>query len=233
MKTKVLENFQPLHFFIVMLGLFATLLLPTGISSQEKDLEALYVQAQSNSALRAIFVDSYVQYEGLPEHLLQIQYSEEIKTLALTHPLVKNEAGDYRPTSHALAIGRGYPSSMTFGPKMFHPAYRYPDFLSVIQHEAAHAKFWAIGKLNYLDGVDTGKNSKVRLRGLIPILFELDALKTQMEHHTWQQTSAPFRNGQEGYRQKWLDKLEGLGKQSYMYDMKPLLDRIQRTYEKP
>ena len=233
MRTKVFENLQLLHFFIVMSGLFTTLLLPIRVSSQEKDLEALYLQAQSNSALRAIFVDAYVQFKGLPEHVLQIQYSEEIKTLALTHPLVQNEAGEYLPTSHALAIGRDYPSSMTFGPKMFHPAYRYPDFQSVIQHEAAHAKFWATGKLNYLDGVDIGKNSKVRLRGLIPILFELDALKTQMDHSSWQQTSAPFRKGQEGYRQKWLGKLESLGKQSYMYDMKPLLDRIQREYGKP
>ena len=116
---------------------------------------------------------------------------------------------------------------------MFHPAYRYADFLSVIQHEAAHAKFWATGKLNHMDRVDTGKDSAVRLRGILPILFELDALETQMDHPSWERTSAPFRKGQEAYRQKWLDKLARLQKQSYMYDMKPLLERIRRTYEKP
>ena len=114
---------------------------------------------------------------------------------------------------------------------MFHPAFNYADFHSVVQHEVAHAKFWATGALNYLDDVDTSENSKVRLRGLFPILFELDAIKTQTEHSSWQQTSEPFRRGQMVYRQKWLDKLERLGQQSFMYDMKPLLKRIRRTYE--
>ncbi len=200
---------------------------------EERSLETLFKQAQSDPTLRTPFIEAYVQHEGLPENVLRIEYSEEVTTLALTSPLVKTKSDNYRPTSHALAIGRGYPSSMTFGPKMFHPAYRYADFQSVIQHEAAHAKFWATSKLHHLDRVDTGKDSKIRLRGVLPILFELDALKTQMNHPSWQRTSKPFREGQEAYRQKWLDKLEKLQKRSYMYDMKPVLERIRRTYEKP
>ena len=190
-----------------------------------------FLQAQTDSKLRTYFVRSYVQQEGLPEHVLQVLYSEEVKTLAVSHPLVKTKNENYRPTSHALAIGRGYPSRMTIGPKMFHPAYNYADFQSVVQHEAAHAKFWATGSLNYLDDVDTSENSKVRIRGLFPILFELDAIKTQTEHSSWEQTSEAFRMGQMAYRQKWLDKLEKLGQQSFMYDMKPLLKRIRRTYD--
>ncbi len=198
---------------------------------QIDDLEEFFLQAQADSKLRTYFVGSYVQQEGLPEHVLHVLYSEEVKMLAVSNPLVRIKNGNYRPTSHALAIGRGYPSRMTFGPKMFHPAYNYADFQSVVQHEAAHAKFWATGSLNYLDDVDSGENSKVRLRGLFPILFELDAIKTQAEHPSWQQTSELFRRGQMAYRQKWLDKLERLGQQSYMYDMKPLLKQIRRTYE--
>jgi hypothetical protein len=197
---------------------------------QTVDMDVLFVQAQTNAKLRTYFVRSYVQQEGLPEHVLQVLYSEEVKMLAVSNPLVRSKNGNYRPTSHALAIGRGYPSRMTFGPKMFHPAYNCADFRSVVQHEAAHAKFWATGALNYLDAVDTSENSKVRLRGLFPILFELDAIKTQTEHSSWQQTSEPFRRGQMVYRQKWLDKLERLGQQPFMYDMKPLLKRIRRTY---
>jgi hypothetical protein len=198
---------------------------------QTDDMDMFFLQAQTDSNLRNHFVRSYVQQEELPEHVLHVLYSEEVTMLAVSNPLVRTNNGDYRPTSHALAIGRGYPSRMTFGPKMFHPAYNYADFQSVVQHEAAHAKFWATGALNYLDDVDTSENSKVRIRGLFPILFELDAIKTQTEHSSWQQTSEVFRRGQMAYRQKWLDKLEKLGQQSFMYDMKPLLKRIRRTYE--
>jgi hypothetical protein len=201
------------------------------VQGRTDDMGERFSQAQTDAKLRTHFVRSYVQQEGLPEHVLQVLYSEEVNTLAVSYPLVKTENGNYRPTSHALAIGRGYPSRMTFGPKMFHPAYNYADFQSAVQHEAAHAKFWATGSLNYLDDVDTSENSKVRVRGLFPILFELDAIKTQTEHSSWQQTSEIFRMGQMAYRQKWLDKLEELGQQSFMYDMKPLLKRIRRTYD--
>jgi hypothetical protein len=201
------------------------------VQSQTDDMNERFLQAQKNSNLRTYFVTSFIQREGLPEYVLQVLYAEEVKMLAVSNPLVRTKNGNYRPTSHALAIGQGYPSRMTFGPKMFHPAYNYADFQSVVQHEAAHAKFWATGSLNYLDDVDIGENSKVRIRGLFPILFELDAIKTQTEHSSWQQTSEPFRRGQMVYRQKWLDKLERLGQQPFMYDMKPLLKRIRRTYE--
>ena len=201
------------------------------VQGQTDDMDERFLQAQTDSNLRTYFVRSYIQREGLPEHVLQILYSEEVKMLAVSNPLVRIKNGNYRPTSHALAIGRGYPSRMTFGPKMFHPAFNYADFQSVVQHEAAHAKFWATGSLNYLDDVDISENSKVRIRGLFPILFELDAIKTQTEHSSWQQTSESFRRGQIVYRQKWLDKLERLEQQSFMYDMKPLLKRIRRTYE--
>ena len=198
---------------------------------QTYDLEEFFSQAQAEPELRVGFIVSYVQQEGLPEHVLEIMYSERIKMLAASNPLVRTNEGNYNQTSHALAIGRGYPSRMTFGPKMFHPAFHYADFVSVIQHEAAHAKFWSTGELNYLDNVDTTENSKVRLKGLFPILFELDGLKTQMNHPSWQETSVPFRKGQLSYQQKWLDKLAKLEQQSYTYDMKPLLKRIRRTYD--
>ena len=218
---------------LLVTGVFIILGTPfVGIcKGQTYDMDERFLQAQTDSNLRTYFVTSFIQREGLPEHVLQVLYSEEVKMLAVSNPLVRTKNGNYRPTSHALAIGRGYPSRMTFGPKMFHPAFNYADFQSVVQHEAAHAKFWATGSLNYLDDVDISENSKVRIRGLFPILFELDAIKTQTEHSSWRQTSGPFRRGQMVYRQKWLDKLERLGQQSFMYDMKPLLKRIRRTYD--
>ena len=215
---------------LILLVLVCGALFREGARGQTEKLAELFSQAQAAPELRHSYIESYVEQKGLPEHVRQIIYSEEIKELAVSNPLVQTQKGDYTPTSHALAIGRGYPSRMTFGPKMFHPAFNYADFLSVVQHEAAHAKFWATGALNYLDEVDTGKNSKVRLRGLFPILFELDALKTQMEHPSWPQTSEPFRRGQLAYRHKWLVKLDNLEQQSYTYDMRPLLKRIRRIY---
>ena len=164
------------------------------VQGQTDDMDVRFLQAQKDSRLRTYFVRSYLQQEGLPEHVLQILYSEEVKMLAVSNPLVRAKNGNYRPTSHALAIGRGYPSRMTFGPKMFHSDFNYADYQSVVQHEAAHAKFWATGSLNYLDDVDISENSKVRIRGLFPILFELDAMKTQTEHSSWQRTSEPFRS---------------------------------------
>ena len=208
-------------------------LLPPCIDSakgQSNDLREFFFQAQKESHLRNNFVESFRQREGLPDYVLEVLYSDEVGVFAVTNPLVKTENGSYRTTSHALAIGRGYPSRMIFGPKMFHPAFTYVDFQSVVQHEEAHAKLWATGELNYLENVDTSENSQVRLKGLFPILFELDALKTQMDHPNWLRTSVPFRKGQEAYRQTWLDKLDRLEKQSYMYDMKTLFKRIRRTY---
>ncbi len=208
-------------------------LLPPCIDSakgQSNHLREFFSQAQREPHLRNNFIESYRQREGLPDYVLEVLYSHGIEVFAVTNPLVKTENGSYRTTSHALAIGRGYPSRMIFGPKMFHPAFTYVDFQSVVRHEGAHAKLWATGELNYLENVDTSEDSEVRLRGLFPILFELDALKTQMDHPNWLRTSVLFRKGQEAYRQTWLDKLDRLEKQSYMYDMKPLFKRIRRTY---
>jgi hypothetical protein len=199
-------------------------------SGQTNDFREFFSQAQREPHLRNNFIESYVQREGLPNHVLEILYSDEVEVFAITNPLVRSENGNYRTTSHALAIGRGYPSRMIFGPKMFHPLFTYGDFQSVVQHEGAHAKFWATGELNYLEDVDTSENSAVRLKGLFPILFELDAWKTQMDHPSWLRTSVPFRKGQEAYRQKWLDKLDRLEKQPYTYDLKPLFKQIRRTY---
>jgi hypothetical protein len=200
------------------------------VAGQTDDLREYFSQAQTDPHLRKNFIESFVQREGLADHVLEILYSDEGDAFAVTNPLVRTEDGRYRTTTHALAIGRGYPSRMTFGPKMFHPAFTYGDFQSVIQHEGAHAKFWASGKLNYLENVDTSENSEVRIKGLFPILFELHALKTQMDHPTWKQTSVRFRKGQEAYRQKWLNKLDRLEKQSYMYDLRALFKRIRLTY---
>lgn len=225
------------HSNIKINALFATvlmiILLPPCIdmvTGHPNDLQEFFFQAQRESRLRNNFIESYVQREGLPDYVLEILYSNEVEVFAITNPLVRTENGSYRTTSHALAIGRGYPSRMIFGPKMFHPAFTYADFQSVVEHEKTHAKFWATGKLNYLEDVDTSENSEVRLKGLFPILFELDGLKTQMDHPSWLRTSVPFRKSQENYRQTWLDKLDSLEKQSYMYDLKPLFKKIRRTY---
>ena len=200
------------------------------VTGHTNDLREFFFQAQREPHLRNNFIESYVQQEGLPDYVLEILYSNEVEVFAVTNPLVRIENGSYRTTSHALAIGRGYPSRMIFGPKMFYPAFTYADFQSVVQHEGTHAKFWATGELNYLKNVDTSENSEVRLKGLFPILFELDALKAQMDHPSWLLTSVPFRKGRKAYRQTWLDKLDSLEKQSYMYDLKPLFKRIRRAY---
>ena len=217
-------------FFLAVLIIFLLLPCINAVADQTIELRKLFSQAQREAQLRSNFIEAYVKREGAPDYVLEILYSEEVKVFAVTHPLVKTENGSYKTTSHALAIGRGYPSRMTFGPKMFHPAFRFADFQSVLHHEGAHAKFWATGELNYLKNVDTSENSEVRLRGFFPILFELDALKTQMEHPSWKQTSGPFREAQEAYRQKWLNRLDRLEKQSYMYDMNPLFKLIRLTY---
>ena len=226
-------NHSNIKIWALFITVVITVLLPPRINmvaGQTNDLREFFSQAQREPHLRNIFIETYVEREGLPDYVLEIVYSDEIKVFAVSNPLVRTENGSYRTTSHALAIGRGYPSRITFGPKMFHPTFTYDDFQSVVQHEGAHAKFWASGELNYLKNVDISENSEVRLKGLFPILFELDALKTQMEHPTWKQTSAQFRKGQEAYRQKWLDKLDSLEKQSYMYDLNPLLKRIRLAY---
>ena len=72
---------------------------------QTVDMDVLFVQAQINAKLRTDFVRSYVQQEDLPEHVLQVLYSEEVKMLAVSNPLVRTRNGNYRPTSHALAKG--------------------------------------------------------------------------------------------------------------------------------
>jgi hypothetical protein len=200
------------------------------VTGQPNQLREFFSQAQKEPNLRNNFLKLYVQQQGLPNYVLEILYSDEVKVFAVSNPLVRIENGSFRTTSHALAIGRNYPSRMTFGPKMFHPIYTYGDFRSVVEHEGAHAKFWATGELNYLEHVDTSENSEVRLKGLFPVLFELDALKTQMDHPSWKQTSARFRKAQEAYRQKWLNKLDRLEKKSYMYELNPLFKQIRRAY---
>jgi len=224
------SNINICTFSLALLIIFPLLSCINAIADQTIELRKFFSRAQREVQLRNNFIEAYVRREGTPDYVLEILYSEEAKVFAVTHPLVKTENGSYKTTSHALAIGRGYPSRMIFGPKMFHPAFRFADFQSVLHHEGAHAKFWATGELNYLANVDTSENSEVRLRGFFPILFELDALKTQMEHPSWKQTSVAFREAQEAYRQKWLNRLDRLEKQSYMYDMNPLFKLIRLTY---
>lgn len=216
--------------FATVLSIVLLLICIDMVKGQTNDFEEFFSQAQTESHLRNKFIESYVQRDGLPDYVLEILYSDEVKVFAVTNPLVRIENGSYRTTSHTIAIGRGYPSRMIFGPKMFYPDFTYADFQSVVQHEGAHAKFWATGELNYLENVDTSESGEVRLKGLLPILFELDALKTQMDHPSWLRTSVLFRKGQEAYRQTWLDKLDTLEKQSYTYNLKPLFKRIRRTY---
>jgi hypothetical protein len=102
------------------------------------------------------------------------------------------------------------------------------DFESVLQHEAAHARYWATGRLTYMDRVNT---DEARLaKGVLPVLFELDALKAQIEHPSWRRTSPAFRKGEEAYKQKWMDELNRLRTQLAVTSIAPLLDRIWNNY---
>ena len=56
---------------------------------QTYDLDVLFLQAQMDSEPRTHFVGSYVQQEGLPEYVLHVLYSEEVKMLAVSNPLVR------------------------------------------------------------------------------------------------------------------------------------------------
>jgi hypothetical protein len=221
-------NRPRLFAFAVVLGMVLAPLLPN--TAIAESLEVLFAKAQTNAALRDRFIDIYVEREGLPDYVQSMDYSRTIGQLARTHILVRLNDGDYSSTSHAMAYGRGYPSTISFGPKMFHPGHRYADFRSVGVHEAAHAKFWATGEVNYLDRLKDDELEEIRLRGGLYTLLELDAIKTQKAHSSWQYTSGQFRQGQESYRQKWLAKLEELRNRPYMYDIKRILDRMRRIY---
>jgi hypothetical protein len=148
--------------------------------------------------------------------------------MAVTHPLRQYRDGEWGLTTNTRGIGKGYPSFITFGPRMFSPAFNVADFESVLQHEATHARYWATGRLTYMDRVDT---DEARLaKGVLPILFELDALKAQIEHQSWRQTSPSFRKGQEAYKQRWMDELNKLRQQLAVTNIGPLLDRIWNNY---
>ena len=193
-----------------------------------EDYEALFHQAQADPSRRAAFVARYTQQRSLPEYVQDIAYSEQLAALAVTHPLRQYRDGEWGFTTNTRGIGKGYPSFITFGPKMFLPAFNVADFESVLQHEATHARYWATGRLTYMDKVDT---DEARLaKGVLPILFELDALKAQLEHPSWRQTSPAFRKGQEAYKQKWMDELNKLRTQLAVTNIAPLLDRIWNNY---
>jgi hypothetical protein len=214
----------------VVLALLCTavLLQPVRTRALAEDYEALFRQVQTDPSRRAGFVAQYTQQRSLPEYVQEIAYSDQLSALAVTHPLRQYRDGDWGLTTNTRGIGKGYPSFITFGPKMFSPAFNVADFESVLQHEAAHARYWATGRLTYMDKVDT---DEARLaKGVLPILFELDALKAQIEHPSWRQTSPAFRKGQEAYKQKWMDELNKLRTQLAVTGIAPLLDRIWNNY---
>ena len=195
---------------------------------QAEDYEGLFRQAQADPSRRGAFVARYTQQRSLPEYVQEIAYSDQLPALAVTHPLRQYRDGEWGLTTNTRGIGKGYPSFITFGPRMFSPAYNVADFESVLQHEAVHARYWATGRLTYMDKVDT---DEARLaKGVLPILFELDALKAQIEHPSWRQTSPAFRKGQEAYKQRWMDELNKLRKQLAVTNIAPLLDRIWNNY---
>ena len=159
---------RPFNLIIVFLMLASVPLLMGKARAQEEALDELFSQAKSKPALRAAFIEAYIQNEGFPQHVIHIQYSDQLdNVLATTNPLVKTESGSYRPTSHALAIGRGYPSRITFGPEMFEGLHQYAEFLSVTQHEAAHARFWATGELDHMGGGGQGREQQAQAQGII------------------------------------------------------------------
>lgn len=214
--------------FFWPLALTVCLLQPAAAAAGGENLESLFQAAQSKPSQRRYFIATFTVRRGLPEHVLRVDYSPELGQLARTNPLRQYRSGKYGLTDSSRSIGQGYPSVVTFGPRLFHRCFNLVDFESVLQHEAAHARFWATGKLNHLDEVDT---DEVRsFKGVLPIVFELDAIRTQMEYSSWQDTSAAFRKGQESYREKWLQELAGLREEYSRTNIAPLLDRLWRAY---
>jgi len=206
----------------------AVLLESVRTKALAQDDEALFSQAQADPSRRAGFVARYTQQRSLPEYVQEIAYSDQVAPLAVTHPMRQYRDGEWGFTTNTRGIGKGYPSFITFGPKMFSPLFNVADFESVLQHEATHAKYWATGRLTYMDRVDT--NEARLAKGVLPILFELDALKAQIEHPSWRRTSPAFRKGQEAYKQRWMDELDKLRKQLAVTNIAPLLDRIWNNY---
>ncbi len=213
-----------------VLGLLCTAVLLQSVWTKAlaEDDEALFRKAQQDPSQRAALVAQYTRQRGLPEYVQETAYSDQVAALAITHPLRQYRDGEWGLTTNTRGIGKGYPSFITFGPKMFSPAFNVADFESVLQHEATHARYWATGRLTYMDRVDT---DEARLaKGVLPILFELDALKAQIEHPSWRRTSPAFRKGQEAYKQRWMDELDKLRKQLAVTNIAPLLDRIWNNY---
>jgi hypothetical protein len=206
----------------------AVLLQPVWTRASAEDYEELFRQAQADPSRRAVLVAQYSQQRSLPEYVQEIAYSEQVTALAITRPLRQYRDGEWGLTNNTRGIGKGYPSFITFGPRMFSPGFNVADFESVLQHEATHARYWATGRLTYMDRVDT---DEARLaKGVLPVLFELDALKAQLEHPSWRRTSPAFRKGQEAYKQKWMDELNKLRTQLAATNIAPLLDRIWNNY---
>lgn len=213
---------------VLALIVMVALLQPTWSPVEAQDLEALFRQAQTDASRRLLFVGVYTKQRGLPEHVYDIAYSDGVSALGVTTPLKQDRAGDFEHIRNTRGIGQGYPSIILFGPTMFSPSYNFADFESVFQHEATHARYWATGQLVYMDKVDTDEARLVK--GVLRILFELDAIKAQTEHTSWRQTSPGFRKGQEAYKQHWIDQLNQLRKQVGMTNAGPLLDRVWNTY---
>jgi hypothetical protein len=206
----------------------AALLQPTWSLVEAQDLEVLFRQAQTDASRRPVFVGLYTKQRGLPEHVYRIAYSDAVSALAVTNPLKQDRDGDYGLIRNTRGIGKGYPSIITFGPQMFSTAFNPADFESVFQHEATHARYWATGQLVYMDKV--GADEARLVKGLLRILFELDAIKAQTEHSSWRQTSPGFRQGQEAYRQHWMDQLNELRKKVAPTNAGAFLDRVWNNY---
>jgi hypothetical protein len=213
---------------VLALIVIAVFLQPIWSPAGAQELETLFQQAQTDPSQRPAFVTMYTKQRGLPEHVYKIAYSDRLSALALTNPLRQDRAGDFELITNTRGIGKGYPSIITVGPKMFATAYNFADFESVFQHEATHARYWATGQLLYMDKLDTDEARLVK--GVLRILFELDAIKAQTEHPSWRQTSPGFRKGQEAYKQHWMDQLDKLRKKMAPTVAGALLDRIWNNY---
>ena len=224
MKIANRQGSAALALFVIV----AALLQPTWSPVAAQDLEGLFRQAQTDPSRRPGFIAMYIQQRGLPEHVYQIAYSDAVSALGVASPLNQDRNGDFEHITNTRGIGKGYPSIITFGPRMFSPAFNLADFESVFQHEATHARYWATGQLVYMDKLDTDEARLVK--GVLRILFELDAIKAQTEHSSWRQTSPGFRQGQEAYRQHWMDQLNALRKKMAPTNAGALLDRVWNNY---
>jgi hypothetical protein len=85
------SNHWKIKSYIVLVTILMILFCIDMARGQTDELRKSFSQAQREPNLRNSFIESYVQREGLPDHVIEMLYSSEIKVFAVTNPLVKTE----------------------------------------------------------------------------------------------------------------------------------------------